>query len=110
MNTPLKRWIKASNILGGKTGHTTKMYHKDALCDMDTFVSRMANPGVTIKAHIDHTLVQRIADNRHVKKVAEAVLFFGRQCIALRGDEETRVTSWLCSSSRLHLMRFCDNT
>lgn len=28
VNTPLKKWIQASDILGGKMGNTTKNYHR----------------------------------------------------------------------------------
>ncbi|KAI0234050.1 hypothetical protein LSAT2_015757 [Lamellibrachia satsuma] len=57
---------------------------------MDIFVSKMMNPSQTITVHIDNTLLQRVANNHHVlKKIAKAFLFCGRQCIALRGDEES---------------------
>ena len=63
-------------------------------CNMDIFVSKMMNPSQTITVHIDNTLLQRVADNHHVlKKIAKAFLFCGRQCIALRGDEESLVTA-----------------
>ena len=93
VNIPLNKWIKASDILSEKAGHTTKDYHRKAVCDMDTFESTMMNPDRRITSHIDSTVVKRVTENRNIlKKISQAILFCARQCIALRGNEESLTT------------------
>ena len=56
---------------------------------MQLFMRSIENPQTAISAMTDTKKATNIAENRHILKcVAEAVLYCGRQCIALRGSEE----------------------
>ena len=53
----------------------------------------MMNPDRRITSHIDSTVVKRVTENRNIlKKISQAILFCARQCIALRGNEESLAT------------------
>lgn len=89
VNAPFTKWIKASEVLGGNKGHTTKAYHIDAMQAMKIFITAMKNPQATLPAHVNKVLLQRIDNNKHIiERIVHAVLFCGRQCIALRGNNE----------------------
>ena len=89
VNGAFNKWTKISDTLVVKKGHATKTYHSNAVAAMDSWLFSMNHPDQTIPAHMDKELLRRIAANRHiVGRIAQAVLFCGRQCIALREDSE----------------------
>ena len=54
------------------------------------FATGIENPTVRITAIGNQMKLQNIEENRHIlHTVAESVLYCGRQCIALRGNQET---------------------
>ena len=56
----------------------------------ETFCNSIKKPNENIDTRFDEERKINIERNRHiVKTIAEAILFCGRQCIALRGDQET---------------------
>ena len=53
------------------------------------FVWSIEKPSLTVTAHVDQRRAENIQRNREVlKSIARAVLFCGKQCLALRGHEE----------------------
>ena len=86
VNAPFTKWHHKSEVL---TKHTGKLAHKGAVQDAELFIPSVENPKITIPVMTDSLREANIKDNRHIlKSVAEAVLYCGRQCIALRGDNE----------------------
>lgn len=89
VNSPFTRWVKSADIFGGKNGHVTKLYHDDAMQAMYSFTTSMKNPKATLPVQLNQAMLQQIKDNRHIAgRISEAILFCGRQCIALRGHSE----------------------
>lgn len=65
------------------------MYHQNALEQADHLTRSVEHPHTTIIAQADARKAANIKRNRAVlKSIASAVLFCGRQCIALRGVSE----------------------
>ena len=88
VNSPFRKWHHKSEVI---TAHTTKQSHIAAYQAAEEFIRSIENPDKTISVILDKKRVENIAENRHVLKcVAEAILYCGRQCIALRGDKEQR--------------------
>ena len=76
VNTSMRKWVKASNILGSKTGHSSKSHHSDAVSAMNSFFQAMDSPCQTFPVQFDSALKQQFRDNRHIlQQIAEAVLF-----------------------------------
>ncbi len=74
-------------------GHAKKSYHATSITAMNDFISSMKNPQNTIPGHLDKAVLGRVKENRQiVKRIAEAVLFCDRQCIAPRESQETLST------------------
>ena len=64
-------------------------YHHDAMIATESFLDSVENPEQNVNNRIDDEKRKNIIRNRHIVKcVSEAILFCGRQCIALRGDNE----------------------
>jgi len=60
-------------------------YHHDT----ESFLNSVEKPEQNVNNRIDDEKRKNIIRNRHIVKcVSEAILFCGRQCIALRGDNE----------------------
>ena len=86
MNSPFRKWHHKSQVI---TAHINKPSHITAYQAAKEFIHSIENPEKTISVMIDKKRVENIAENQHVLKcVAEAILYCGRQCIALRGDKE----------------------
>ena len=65
------------------------MYHQTALERADEFKRRTERPEVGLPAQLDQQKAANVERNRAVlKTVAQAVLYCGKQCIALRGSIE----------------------
>ena len=86
VNAPFTKWHHKFEVL---TKHTEKLPHKAAVQDAELFIRSVENPKITIPVMTGSLREANIKENRNIlKSVAEAVLYCGRQCIALRGDNE----------------------
>ncbi|XP_064122494.1 zinc finger MYM-type protein 1-like [Macrobrachium nipponense] len=86
VNTPFSKWHHKSEVFGK---HATEPSHIRVLQDTQHFTSSLESPGSTITATINKQRAANIAENKHIlKSLAETVLYCGRQCIGLRGDNE----------------------
>ena len=69
--------------------HEQMKYHHDAMIATESYINSVENPEQNVNNRIDDEKRINIIKNRHIVKcVSEAILFCGRQCIALRGDNE----------------------
>ena len=83
---PFRVWNKKSEKV---KEHERCMYHQNALEQADYLKRSIEHPRTTIIAQVDARKAANIERNRAVlKSIASAVLFCGRQCIALRGVSE----------------------
>ena len=88
VNAPFRKWHHKSEVI---TAHINKPSHIAASQAAEEFIHSIENPEKTISAMLDKRKAENIAENRHILKcVAEAILYCGRQCIALRGNKEQR--------------------
>ena len=63
--------------------------HRDAMIATESFLNSVENPKQNVNNRIHDEKRKNIIRNRHIVKCAsEAILFCGRQCIALCGDNE----------------------
>ncbi|XP_035668943.1 52 kDa repressor of the inhibitor of the protein kinase-like [Branchiostoma floridae] len=84
---PFRVWNKKSEKV--KTHETNCDYHDEAMEKATLLKQAVERPHTTIAAQVDARKAVNIQNNREViKSIARAVLFCGRQCIALRGDKE----------------------
>ena len=89
VNCPFTKWHKKKAKVHQ---HSTFKYHQEALSIADHFIASIKNPYATVPVMHDTKRAENIARNRHIVKcIAECVLFCGRQCIPLRGDNEGRL-------------------
>ena len=69
--------------------HSNSLYHQKCMELADKLKYTIEHPQMAITSQIDARKVANIERNRSILKLlANAVLFCGRQCIALRGDTE----------------------
>ncbi len=86
VNKPFTAWIKVQKIVDG---HASNRYHVNATQAALDFQRSIETPQVNIDVRMNARLLENIHENRHIIKCcAEAILYCGRQCIALRGDVE----------------------
>lgn len=86
VNYPCRKWIKVNKIV---EGHKGTLYHKIAIECAVNFRQLINHPELSINARISTEILNRIQENRHILKCcANCILYCGRQCIALRGDQE----------------------
>ena len=86
VNKPFINWHKLQEKA---KKHEQMKYHQDAMIATESFLNSVENPEQNVNNRIDDEKRKNIIRNRHIVKcVSEAVLFCGRQCIALRGDNE----------------------
>ena len=84
VNKPFTTWVK-----GIVDGHVSNRYHIDAVEAGLAFKRSIEHPEEHIDVRLSSDLLRLINENRQIIKCcAEAVLYCGRQCIALRGDNE----------------------
>ena len=83
---PFRAWHKTSE----KAKKLERcLYHQSAVEQGDRLVQAVECPQTSVVAQVDACKAANIERNRKVlKSIASAVLFCGRQCIALRGDDE----------------------
>ena len=71
------------------SSHNSTKYHLLALSRVDALKSAIEKPGSSIGSLIRQTSSAEIVKNRFIiKSLTEAVLFCGKQCIALRGHRD----------------------
>ena len=93
-DSPRGRFVSQPFRLWNKKGEKEKehekcTYHKYALDKAHSFKHSLENPKSTISAQVDSHKAANVRKNRAVlMSIASAVLYCGRQCIALRGDAE----------------------
>lgn len=86
VNRPFNKWTKISSELAD---HAKNTYHSRAMSASKLFVDTINKPELTLPDRFDTTRRQRRVENRHIlKMIMKAILFCGKQCIALRGDHE----------------------
>lgn len=86
VNRPFIKWHKKSEVCDT---HDPKGYHDDAEDAAKTFTDFVEQPEKSLPSQTDKRRNKNIKKNRHIlTSIAEAVLYCGRQCIALRGDNE----------------------
>lgn len=88
---PFRKWQKKSEKA---KEHEHCSYHQKSLEMANQFKQSIEKPDTTITVRIDNQRALNIRRNREImKSIARAVLFCGRQCIALRGDRESLETT-----------------
>ncbi|XP_068693073.1 zinc finger MYM-type protein 1-like [Montipora foliosa] len=86
VTTPFRKWNKKSDKV---KEHEHSTDHQKAMGQAYNLKRAVAHPHTAISAQIDSSKAANIEQNREVLKcIVRAVLFCGRQCIALRGDVE----------------------
>ena len=81
MNRPFNKWTKISSEL---VDHANNAYHSRAMSASKLFVDCINKPELTLPDRFDTTRRQRRVENRHIlKMIIKAILFCGKQCIAL---------------------------
>ena len=69
--------------------HEQMKFHYDAMIATECFLYSVENPEQNVNNRLHAKKRKNIIRNRHIVKcVSEAIRFCGRQCIALRGDNE----------------------
>lgn len=86
VQNPFKNWKKAIEKM---KDHETKIYHKSAVEDGQNFKLIYENKKNNIVCEIDHGLKHTKTENRKkLVPIVRAVLFCGRQGLALRGHRD----------------------
>ena len=86
VNKPFRVWNKRSEKA---KEHESSLYHQRCMELAENFKRAVEHPEVTITSQVDARKAENIQHNRIIlKSLASAVLFCGRQCIALGGDAE----------------------
>ena len=81
-----RKWARYTSVI---VEHAEKSVHRDAMIAAQTFRESIENPSTTLSCVFDKEREKRIEENRQIlKHIARAVLYCGRQCIALRGHRE----------------------
>jgi len=86
VNKPFINWRKLQEKANR---HEQMKYHHDAMIATESILNSVENTKQNVKSQTDDEKRKNIIRNRHIVKcVSEAILFCGRQCIALLGDNE----------------------
>ena len=79
VNTPFRTW----------QNHQRAGYHQESWHLADQFRVRIEKPQEGVAALMNNCISENIVRNRNIlKRIADAVLYCGRQCIALRGHRK----------------------
>ena len=71
------------------SSHQFTKYHQNAMIKADEFLKSFESLDQRVENQLSDCKLQIIERNRHIiKYVAEAILSYGRQCIALRRDNK----------------------
>ena len=86
VNVPFTKWHHKSDVIGK---HPMKPSHYAAVEKAEMFLQSINKPSAATHVMLDNAKAANIEKNWHIlRAVAEAVVYCGRQCIALRGDHE----------------------
>lgn len=87
VNAPFNNWSKFKRKMDT---HGKALYHRDALDDSKAFEAKMEQPNTTLPRIVNKELKQRAHDNEQIlRHIISAVLFCAKQCIGLRGTNES---------------------
>ena len=86
VNRPFTAWHKRTEKC---KEHELTQYHQESLQQAEIFTQAVEHPTSTVSTLLDIKKAANVERNRTILKcVLEAVIYCGRQCIALRGDNE----------------------
>ena len=86
VNRPFTAWHKRTEKC---KEHELTQYHQESLQQAEIFTQAVEHPTSTVSTLLDTKKAANVERNRTILKcVLEAVIYCGRQCIALRGDNE----------------------
>lgn len=86
VNKPFRAWNKKGEKF---KEHVNSLYHQKCMELAEDFKCTYEHPQMAITSQIETCKAANIERNRSIlKSLARAVLFCGKQCIALRGDAE----------------------
>ena len=86
VNKPFINWHKLQEKA---KRHEQMKYHHNTMIANESFFNSVENPEQNVNNQIDDEKRKNIIRNRHIVKcVSEAILFCGRKCITLRGDNK----------------------
>ena len=86
VNRPFTAWHKRTEKC---KEHELTHYHQESLQQAEIFTQAVEHPTSTVSTLLDTKKAANVERNRTILKcVLEAVIYCGRQCIALRGDNE----------------------
>ena len=89
VSSPLVNFKKALETL---ENHTGKLYHKEAVATMDTFLKVMRSQQEKISVQLNDAAKQLVATNRKkLQSIVETIILCGRQNIPLRGHRDSAV-------------------
>ena len=85
--TPFKSWQKFTTTA---EKHAQLNYHRHAVVEASDYLQRREVPNGTVSSQLSKKLSDNVKRNRQIVKcVIEALIFCGKQCIAIRGDSES---------------------
>ena len=86
VNTPFRHWQKKSEKCAD---HQNSKFHQESLSLADQFCMQIEHPERGVVALINTQFARNIERNKHILRcIVDAILYCGRQCIALRGHRE----------------------
>ena len=86
VNAPFTKWHKCKEKL---SDHSKKSYHITSVQCSKSLRVKHETPSATLPHIFNENKSKRVQDNRHiVKSIAKAIVYCGKQCIALRGSFE----------------------
>ena len=87
VSKPFRKWNKMSECF---SNHSSTKYHQDSLVLADSFTHKIENPETELPSLMDQRRAANIQKNRQlIKSIVEAILYCGKQGIALRGDNKS---------------------
>ena len=110
---PFQNLRKACGVNGKLQIHASLQYHRDAAARAQALISSLQNPDNNIQHHISQQAREQYDNNVHIlSTVVSAIVYYGRQNIALRGHRD----DWTSFSSNkgklislLHLLSEFDD-
>ena len=86
VNKPFINWRKLQEKA---KRHEQMKYHHEAMIATESFLNSVENPEQNVNHRLHDEKRKNVTRKRHIVKcVSEAILFCGRQCIPLRGDNK----------------------
>ena len=83
VNRSFSNWVKISDTM---SKHSKLSYHQDSVTMADTLKSTVGSPSSRVDVRV---VQQQMKDNKDIlHQIVKAILFLGKQSLALRGDVE----------------------